>query len=125
MVCLVKRRADQIIHRRIDNDEILSLALLHINHGCNENAGIAGDQAAWLEDRLDAERLQVALDDRSLAPRYTSSPTGMPLPVWNEVLKRSSAVLAPPQIDALNDLFQQAVFMQAQSVAFKAYNKKK
>lgn len=69
--------------------------------------------------------VQAVLDDRSLAPRYTSVPSGMPLPIWNEVLKRSSAVLTPPQLDALNDLYQQAAFSRAQSAALEAYNKKK
>ncbi len=51
---LVERRADQIVHRRIDDDEAL-VAFLHILDRGDEDAGIAHDQPARLEHQFDTE----------------------------------------------------------------------
>ena len=52
MVGVVERRADEIVHRRIDDDEGLGLAALHIEDAGNQDAGVADDEAAGLEDQL-------------------------------------------------------------------------
>ena len=41
MMGFVKRRADQIVHRRIDDNEGLGLAPLRVEHARDQNAGIA------------------------------------------------------------------------------------
>ncbi len=38
---VVKGRADEIVHRRVDNDEITGVAGLHIDDPRHENPGIA------------------------------------------------------------------------------------
>jgi hypothetical protein len=45
--------------------------------------------------------------------------------MWNEIMKRTSGLLSPPQREALIDLQQLAIFMQAQSQAFRTRNAKK
>ena len=48
----VERRPDQIVHRRIDDDEGL-VALFHIFDAGDEDAGIADDQPARLKHQFD------------------------------------------------------------------------
>ena len=55
VVRLVERRADQIVHAGIDDDEGLGFAALHVEHARHQDAGIADDQPARLEDQLAAE----------------------------------------------------------------------
>ena len=69
MVRVVKRRADKIVHRRIDNDEGFGLAPLHVEDACDENAGVARDQPSRLEDQAAVERPKPCLDDRRIALR--------------------------------------------------------
>ena len=52
---LVQRRADQIVHRGVDDDEVLAVAVLHIDHAGDQDAGIADDHAARLEHQRAAE----------------------------------------------------------------------
>jgi hypothetical protein len=69
--------------------------------------------------------VQQVVDDRNLGPRNTSGWSSIPPPMWNEITKRTSELLSPPQRDALLDLQQLALFLQAQSQAFRAYRAKK
>ena len=52
---LVQRRADQVVHRGVDDDEILAVAVLHIDHPGDQDAGIADDHPARLEHQRAAE----------------------------------------------------------------------
>ena len=63
VVRLVERRADKIVHAGIDDDEGLGLAVLHIEHARHQDAGIADDEPARLEDQLAAETARRAFDD--------------------------------------------------------------
>lgn len=42
-------------HGGVDNQEILGVAFLHEDHFRDEDAGIANDQASWLEHHLETE----------------------------------------------------------------------
>jgi hypothetical protein len=68
--------------------------------------------------------VQQVVDDRNLGPR-ASGWSAIPQPMWNEIMKRTSEMLSPPQREALIDLQQLAIFMQAQSQASRARNAKK
>jgi hypothetical protein len=59
----VERRADQIVHRRVDDDEVLGVGRLHMNDPGDQDAGIAGDHPSRLEDQPDAEVAEDGLDD--------------------------------------------------------------
>ena len=52
---VVERRPDQIVHRRVDDDEVPGVAFLHVDHFGDQDAGIADDQPARLEHHLEAE----------------------------------------------------------------------
>ena len=69
--------------------------------------------------------VQQVVADRTLAPRNPSGWSSIPQPMWNEILKRTNELLSPPQREALIDLQQLAIFLQAQSQAFRAYTAKK
>ena len=66
---LVQRRADQIVHRSIDDDEILGVAVLHIDHARHQDAGIADDHPARLEHQRAAEIVRHPLDHRGIGGR--------------------------------------------------------
>ena len=66
----VQRRADQIVHRGIDDDEILGVARLHIDHARDEDAGIADDHPARLEHQRAAEIMRHPLDHRGIGGRH-------------------------------------------------------
>ena len=61
---LVERRADQVVHRGVDDDEVLGVAVLHIDHARDEDAGIADDQRPGsnisVQPRLCVTRLTIA-----------------------------------------------------------------
>ena len=61
VIGVIEGRPDEIIHRRILNDEIIPVVLLHIDHARHQNAGIAGNHAAGLEDIFQAEMAKRAL----------------------------------------------------------------
>ena len=70
---LVECRADEIVHRRVDDHENLALALLDVDHRSHEHAGIAHDQAPRLENdpavqpaRAARDKLGVLLRQRRL-----------------------------------------------------------
>ena len=60
---VVERRPDKIVHRRVDDDEMLVLALLQIDDRRDQRAGVADDQSARLQDHLAAERRRALGDD--------------------------------------------------------------
>ena len=63
MVRVVKRRPDQIVHRRIDDHEMLVLALLEIDDRSDQRSGIANDRSARLQNHLAAEGRRALRDD--------------------------------------------------------------
>src|ERR1700733_14556051 len=63
VVRVVKRRPDQIVHRRIDDHETLVLALLEIDDRSDQRAGIANDRSARLQNYLAAEGRGALRDD--------------------------------------------------------------
>ena len=65
----VQRGADQIVHRGVDDDEVLGLAGLHIDDAGNENAGIADDHPPGLEHQRAAEIMRHPLDHRGIGRR--------------------------------------------------------
>ena len=64
---VVERRADEIVHAGVDDDEGLGLALLHIEDARHEHARIADDQPARLEHELAAQRAHVTAHDLGVA----------------------------------------------------------
>ena len=62
MVRLIHRRADQVVHRRIQDQEIAPLARFHIDHLGHQLARVARDQAARLDLKLTAEVAKGLLD---------------------------------------------------------------
>ena len=62
MIGLIQRRADQVVHRRIDDHEGLFAAILHIDDFGDEDTGIADDQPAGLGDQFAVEVAQLVLD---------------------------------------------------------------
>ena len=60
---VVERRPDQVVHRRVDDQEVLRVAFLHEDHFRDEDAGIADDQPARLEHHLQAELGDVLAHD--------------------------------------------------------------
>ena len=62
----IQRRADQIVHAGIDDDEGLGLAALYVDDARHQDAGIADDEAAGLENELAVKALGRALDDRGV-----------------------------------------------------------
>ena len=67
MMGLVEGRPDQIVHRRIDDDETPGRALLHIDHAGQQHAGIADQQSAGLADHLGAQRHNLFTHDGGIA----------------------------------------------------------
>ena len=49
----VHRGADQVVHCRIDDQEIPILAVLHVDGGGNKKARIAGDQPTYVSYDID------------------------------------------------------------------------
>ena len=66
---LVQRRADQVVHAGVDDDEVLGLAALEVEHARDQDAGIADEQPAGLEDQRAAEIAGRALDHRRIGVR--------------------------------------------------------
>jgi len=79
---VVKRRAHQIVHGRIHNDEGFGLAPLHKEDACHENASVARDQPSRLEDQLAIERCKPCLDNLRVALRVIALRI-LPKRVWN------------------------------------------
>ena len=73
---LVKRWADQVVHRRVDDDKGLAVALLDVNHLRHQHPGVAHDQTPRLENRLALQAFEVALDDFGVGLRARRRPQG-------------------------------------------------
>ncbi len=56
MVRVVQRGPHQIVHRRVDDREVLRLVVLAVEHARDQRAGRADDRAARLGEQRDAER---------------------------------------------------------------------
>ena len=65
----VERGPDQVVHRGVDDDEILGVAMLHIDHAGDEDAGVADDHPARLEHQRAAEIMRHPLDHRGIGRR--------------------------------------------------------
>ncbi len=75
---LVQCGADQVVHRRVDNDEIPGVAVLHIDHAGDEDAGIADDHPSRLEHQRATEIMRHPLDHRGIGcGRRRRFPVGM------------------------------------------------
>ena len=66
---VVERRPDKIVHAGIDDHEIFGVAVLHMQDPRHQNAGIADNEPAWLQDQAAAEILRGAFDDRRIGVR--------------------------------------------------------
>ena len=55
MMGIVQRRADQVVHAGVDDQEVLGIAALHIDHAADQHPGIGGDQPPRLEGKRAAE----------------------------------------------------------------------
>jgi hypothetical protein len=60
VIGVVKRRADQIVHRRVHDDKILPARAFHIFDARDQDAGVAGNEPARLDQDFQAERLSAA-----------------------------------------------------------------
>ena len=60
---VVKGRAHQIVHRRVDDNKGFCLATLHIKDRGNEDSGVARDQPSRLENQQTVERRKPCLDN--------------------------------------------------------------
>ncbi|MNY31164.1 hypothetical protein D3C86_1653130 [compost metagenome] len=69
VIGFVKRGADEIVHRAVDDHEGLFAAILHIDYFRHQNAGIADNQASRFGDDLAVEALQFILDDMCIGIR--------------------------------------------------------
>ena len=68
VVTLVERGPDQIVHPGIDDHEFLVLGLLDVADAGEEDAGIADEQTARLEQHPQADRAQAAAGSRPRNP---------------------------------------------------------
>ena len=66
---VVERRADQVVHAGIDDDEGFGFAVLHIEHARDQDAGIADDEPARLEDQLAVKTARRVFDDPRIGVR--------------------------------------------------------
>ena len=62
VVRLVQGRTNQIVHRGVDDDEILGVAMLHVDHAADENTGVADDHPPRLEHQRAAEIVSYPFD---------------------------------------------------------------
>ena len=62
VVGVIECRADQVVHRRILNDEMLFGSVLHIDNARHQDAGIGGDHAAGLHHIFEIQVAECALD---------------------------------------------------------------
>ena len=58
MVTLVERRADEVVHARVGDDECLGRRAFDIEHAGQKHTGIADKAASGLEEDFQAERLK-------------------------------------------------------------------
>ena len=58
VVAVVKGRACEVVHRGVDDHEILNTGSFHVLHARDQDAGVAGDEAARLDQNPQAKRLE-------------------------------------------------------------------
>jgi len=66
MMRAIHRRADKVVHRGIDDQEIPALAVFHINDFGDKDTGIARNQPTGLNLDLAAQITHGALDQRAV-----------------------------------------------------------
>ena len=75
MVGLVKGRADKVVHGRVHDQEVLAAGALHVFDLRDQDARVAGDEPARLDQDPQAERLeQWQQPGRVLLPIFEASP---------------------------------------------------
>ena len=62
MIGVIKRRADQIIHRGVHDDKILPARAFHIFDARDENARVADDKPARLDEQTALKAAEGALN---------------------------------------------------------------
>ena len=65
----IERGADQVVHRGVDDDEILGFAVLHVDHAGDEDAGIADDHPPRFEHQRAAKIMRHPLDHLGIGVR--------------------------------------------------------
>ena len=58
MIGVVKRRADEIVHRRVHDEKVLFARAFHIFDARDQNACVAGNETARLDQNFQTERLK-------------------------------------------------------------------
>ena len=58
LIGAVERRADQIVHAAVDDDEFLVVGFFEVQDFGEQDAGVADDDPARLQDQRDIETLQ-------------------------------------------------------------------
>ena len=66
---LVHRRADQVVHAGVEDQEVAALALLDVDDAGEQHAGVAGDQPPGLDLDLAAEVADGAADHLAVVER--------------------------------------------------------
>src|SRR5277367_4558560 len=66
---VVHGRANQIVHARIENEELLRFAFFYINHARQKDAGIGGDEPSRLEYKIHIEPAGELGHDRAIGGR--------------------------------------------------------
>jgi len=69
VVGIVKGRPDQVVHRRIDDHKVLPTGPFHVFDPGHQDAGVAHDEAAWLDQDAQAQRPQQRHERRGIAGR--------------------------------------------------------
>ena len=54
VMCLIKRRADEVVHACIEDDEVFLAVLLYVEHAGEERSGLGDEKTSGLEEELDS-----------------------------------------------------------------------
>ena len=57
LIRAVERRPDKVVHAAVDDDEFFRVGLLDVLHFGEQDAGVADDDSARLENQRDVEPL--------------------------------------------------------------------
>ena len=66
MIRVVKRRADEVVHRRVHDEEIFFARAFDVFDTCDEDARVAGDETSGFEQDFHAERLEQRHEARGI-----------------------------------------------------------
>ncbi len=98
---------DEVVHRRVEDQELAPLALLGVDDPRHHQPGIADDQAAWLDGDLAAEMPDRALDQRPVVEgqrrRLVRAPVGDAQPA-PEVEPPDGVAVGAQRLRQLGDL---------------------